>query len=391
VDKVKTQRQDLGVVGDIIEEQVEQAFLGQRQAFGRTGQDEKVEQSRRDVEAQVWTSQQVRRIRQRIDQSRNELHLTGHNMRCVLEQALVLAGGGSLEDVEPEVLRGKAWWLRQLPRSWERCRGAIRDRHGRLMPVTFEHSVARSHPNVALLHLQHPVMRRPISEFRKNIWAADFLDDHSLRRVSYRVLPSGELSAPTLVAFGRIVGTSEIGHRLHEKVVSIGAEMNGGKLVPLGEDLKNQLLDKEYDHPPIPVELGNVLRTHFSAHEGALQKQFDAVEEEEKERVVKELETEAEENVREVRELIKQRIDEVTERLRRVEDRAESEQLMLPGFDPEEQEEGIQWFRERKKQLEQDLQTEPRLMKERLKLRSLRLFPLGLLYLLPEAVVENYR
>ncbi len=390
VDKVKTQREDLGVVGDVIEQQVEDAFLGERSTLGDSDQQDKIHQSRRDIESQLWTTQKVREIRQRVDASRNELQLTPANMRCVLEQGLNIAGGGRLEDVEHEELHGNAWWLRQLPPAWEQCRDSLRDRHGNLVRITFDHSVARNYPGIVLLHLQHPVMRRAISTFRRNIWATDIHEERGLRRASYRILAGEELAAPTVVAFGRVVATSEIGHRLHEDVVSVGAEINGKELVPLHEDLKEQLLRKDYEHHPIPAELGKSLRRHFPSHENALQNRLNEIEQREQQRLAEELQHTGEQNATDVEELIKERIEEVVTRLERVEQHEDSSQIMLPGFDPEEQEEGIQWFKERKKQLEKDLKHEPRMMQQRMKLRSLRLFPLGLLYLLPDTIIQQY-
>jgi len=386
IEKVKTMREDLGSVGDVIAEQVEQAMLGRRTDLDVP--EHRREMVRAVVHDQVLTDTQIRDIVRRMNRARDELRLDAQTMASVLDQALKLIGHeGLLPATDPD-LRGRAYRLRSLPDSWRDAGRTLRDAHGRALDVTFEHDLAAERKDVTLLHLNHPLMRRAVGVFRARIWADGADGRAGLNRISYRVLPDNRLSRPVILAFGRLVATGALSQRLHEEVVVVGGEIDSQQVYPLDEDEIRRLLDIEGAFDPIPRTVADRLRQFFRSHERALQRLLNDREAQARDALQALADQRADEHSAAVAQLMDERIRELDRRLN-----PETGQLRLFDLDTLEPEvrdqivEDFAWLERKLKQLRERRDTEPQRVRESYQLKSVRVFPLAVLYLLPRKLL----
>ena len=189
---MRTQRADLGAVGEVIAAQVEEAILGLRTEI-EDPKDRRLRQDD-DLRSQVRLEQDVRDVQNGLLEARAELDLYPPAMAQVVDQALRLHGHAGLEPIEHGDLAGKTWDLRNLPAAWHDCRRYLTDQRDARLHVVFDPDVARDRHDVSLVHLGHPLMKRAMSVFRSSLW--EQTGGTRLHRCSFRVLPHRDLPRP---------------------------------------------------------------------------------------------------------------------------------------------------------------------------------------------------
>ena len=391
VDKVRTQRADLGSVGDVIAAQVEEALRGERTSIEDPR--DRWQRYRREIKTDVVTREQIRDLRRKIAEARETWHITPESMRLVLDEALKLVGHAGLEPVQDGDMAGKAWILRGLPALWNECKPWITDNQGRLLQLVFEDHLARDRKNVSLMHLDHPLLKRAIAVFRANLWSVGLHDSHQLNRVSYRVVDDKVTQVPALVLVSRLVAVSALGHKLHEEFLYAGGEINQFEIDFAPQDWLEKVADSPGDHTAIPAALATQLNRLFTGHEQVLTREVKRQVKEREKNIKAQLRTRGTDEARDVRGLIDERIKEIERRVKEMEKALQERATLLPGFEPEDVDQyrqDTQWLRGRRDQLKEERQTEPDAIKSRYELRgSPRCFPLALLYLIPRSYVKE--
>ena len=161
VDKVRTQRADLGSVGDVIAIQDEEAQRGERREISTPEKRRQVVHD--DVRAEVVTKERIRELQARLSEARQKWNIYPETMRLVLEEALRLVNHRGLEAVEAGELAGKAWLLKNLPAAWAECAPSIKDAKGRLLNLVFDEEHGRDRRDISLVHLDHPLIKRALA------------------------------------------------------------------------------------------------------------------------------------------------------------------------------------------------------------------------------------
>ncbi|MBN1888254.1 MAG: DISARM system SNF2-like helicase DrmD, partial [Thermoflexales bacterium] len=387
VDKMQTMRADLGSVGEVIASQVEEAMLGRRELFELP--EERRLRVQNEVKADLLTEQRARELAQQLAQARRQWALYPDNLYLVLHEALRTTGHAGLEPVTDGDLAGSAWWLKTLPPAWADCRESIRDDKGRLLMLVFDHSLARDRRDVTLVHLNHPLMRRAMGAFRAQLWAEGFTAGESMHRASYRVLPDYKLDGPIVVAYARVVAVSVLGQKLHEALLPVGGQIRQRDIIPLKDDVLAGLPAEEAEFPALPAQVGSHLRALFPHHERVLLKLLDERQAAEEKRLRALLRERIKDETAGVTRLMRERIREVEKRLGDIQTEM-PRQLSL--FDPDEAEqyrEDAAWLERKLDYLRERLDSEPERIKQRYTLRSVRVFPMGLLYMLPQKLVKG--
>ncbi|MBP8953925.1 MAG: DISARM system SNF2-like helicase DrmD [Armatimonadetes bacterium] len=387
VDKVQTQRQDLGAIGDVIARDVELAILGLSTAI--TDPKDRRQRQEEELKSGIAADMEARRLHDRLLKTRQDLELEPANLAAVLDEALRMAGSEGLRPVGDGELAGRAHELRALPASWADCRSSILNPQGHRLKLVFDHEFSKGRKDVALVHLGHPLMKRAISVFRGCLWEQS--TGHArLHRCSYRILPDHILPDPALVAFGRLVAISRRGEKLHEALMHAGGWIKGHNIVPADRDLVDGLLHQPFVYEPIPAPLGDKLRALFPAHNVALEQMLAQLQEAETQRLKGVLSDKATTVSRSMRELIDERLKEIDKRLKDAEKEFEQAQLRL--FDDEELGQvrwDLRWLQIRRDDLAERRKQAPAAAAARYDLKSLRVFPLALLYLLPRSMAEG--
>ncbi|OGQ81250.1 MAG: hypothetical protein A2289_08635 [Deltaproteobacteria bacterium RIFOXYA12_FULL_58_15] len=260
-----------------------------------------------------------------------------------------------------------------------------------MLKLVFDDELARDRKDLALIHLDHPLMKRALAVFRANMWSAGLHEEHRLARACYRVVSSKDLKHPVVAAIGRLVCISEQGQKLHEELLTCGGEIQENK-VALGEaKWLDEVLALQAKHPKLPAAVGDRLRKLFAAHELVLQKAIDDAAKARDKELKKALSDRGTAEAREVRSLIDERLKEIDKRIAQMEKEVDDRQLTLwDDFEKDQHHKDLAWLRGRREQLKKNRETEPEAVKARYRLRDKsRAFPLALVYVLPEDLVKG--
>ncbi len=391
VTKVRTQRADLGAVGDVIAAQVEEALRGERKVI----EDPKTrwERQKADIKADILTREGIVRLRQAIGQARQVWQLSPDTLRRVLDEALRMQDHPGLEPVPQGDLAGRAWYLKALPPAWGECGPWIKDSKGRLLALVFDDSLARDRKDATLVHLDHPLMKRAVGTFRANLWSAGLHSSHRLHRASYRVVTDPLITEPVILLVSRLVAIGSAGVKLHEELVLAGGEIRQFELSPAPQEWLEKAMAVPGAFPQIPQKVGDALRRFFAGHEQALRNELAARVQEREKTIRQQLRSRAVDEARQVRALIDERVKEIDRRIKEMVKELDAPGQFLPGFEPENLEQyrqDTQWLRGRRDQLFRERESEPQAVQRRYELRGApRCFPLALLYLVPATYLKE--
>jgi superfamily II DNA or RNA helicase len=230
--KVDTIRIDLGSVGSVLQEQLEEAMLGRR----ATLDDEAIDRPRRRAVAGIAGLQrnlreEIDRLRLRLTESREELGVSPAAVERVVQVALELARQPALRPTmvsRPFAEAVEAFSVPNFGEPWSRAiRGLEHPVTGWQRPITFSHDTAAEHDDVVLAHLGHPLVALATRLLRAEIWRSDA--DTKMSRVTARWTYDASLDEPAVVAHARLVVTSAEGHRLHEELITAGGRVRRGR------------------------------------------------------------------------------------------------------------------------------------------------------------------
>lgn len=228
VRKVDNIRQDLGSVGPVIAQQVEEAMLGRRVEMDTRDAEVKAAAGRRFVVAERRLQERVARLHQRLLEARDGFHLTPERVARTVSVALDLAEKPPLR---PITLAGTAdGWAFDVPLltgSWAQAAHGLEHPYtGTRRFITFDHDVAQGRDDVVLAHLNHRLVQMSLRLLRAEVWAPE--DRRKLKRIAVRMIPSGITEDPTVIVWSRLVITGGSHHRLHEEITSAGGELRSG-------------------------------------------------------------------------------------------------------------------------------------------------------------------
>ena len=208
--KINTIREDLGKVGPVIAEQVEEAMLGKRRQLDTDRAERDAEPVRRLLKFERDLRTQVERLAGQIQETRRELRLAPENIHSVVRIALALAGQPPLMPVAVEGgLRTYRVPEFREP-SWAPCLEGLRHPHTQeVRPIVFDPELAKGRDDVVLAHLNHRLVQMCLRLLRTEIWAPP--DVRKIHRVAARIVPNRVLDAPAVIAHARLVAPARRG------------------------------------------------------------------------------------------------------------------------------------------------------------------------------------
>jgi superfamily II DNA or RNA helicase len=224
--KVEQMREDLGCVGPVIAQQVEEAMLGQRGNLDTSLAEARAAEARKYMVAERRLQERITRLHERLLEARDGFQLTPDRVSRAVSVALEVTGKPPLGPANLDRGDGDVFSLPLLTGSWAQAAEGLAHPHtGRVRPITFDHSIAQGHDDVVLAHLQHRLVQLSLRLLRAEVWAPE--DTRRLARVAVRVLPDGVTEDPVVIVWSRLVVTGGGHHRLHEELT-----MSGGELKP---------------------------------------------------------------------------------------------------------------------------------------------------------------
>jgi len=230
--KIETIREDLGKVGVVIAEQVEEAMLGRRTTLNTEKAEKEAEPIRRMLKFERDLQKQVQALMEQYRETRKELRLSPDNIRQVVTVGLSLAGQPALIPTQTD--DGKpCFQLAPLKGSWAACAEGLEHPHTKeIRPITFDEAVSRGRDDVVLIHLNHRLPQMCLRLLRAEVWREK--GRSKLQRVTARLIPNDVLDIPAVIAHARLVVIGGDNYRLHEEVIAAGGFIKdqkwGGRL-----------------------------------------------------------------------------------------------------------------------------------------------------------------
>jgi SNF2 family DNA or RNA helicase len=271
--KVDQIREDLGNVGEVIQTQIEEAMLGRRRKLEPEKTARRSSAAKKMITFERQLAERLRKLTERLGESRRALHLDPEAVRAVVDTGLVLAGHPQLQPWEMGTQR--VWMVPELRGTWASCLEGLRHPHtGQKRPVTFDEELARGRDDIVLAHLGHKLVQLCVGLLRAEMWAPE--SQRKLSRVSARVVT--KMERPMLIAYARLVVLGGDNGRLHEEVIVAGGEIDGGKFVRSEPKALGRALDQASRELPrrVPLEVEARLVEQWPEHRAAVEAALEA-------------------------------------------------------------------------------------------------------------------
>lgn len=274
--KVEAIREDLGSVGPVIAQQIQEAMSGKRNQLDTRDAEAKAAKARRFVVAERRLQEKIAKLHERLLEARNDFHLSPERIVHAVQVALELAEKPPLKPISwPNAPVNSVFEVPQLAGSWQRATAGLEHPHThKRRPITFDHEVAKGRDDVVLAHLNHRLVQMCLRILRAEVWALD--DRKTLNRVTVLRSADASLEHPVVAVSSRLVVTGGNHHRLHEELT-----VSGGELKPDGFARISQvgrldtLLEKSAPLKPDAATLA-MLRERFDKAQKAIRASADA-------------------------------------------------------------------------------------------------------------------
>lgn len=252
--KISRVRADLGSASEIIAPDL-QRELG----FGAVS----AKNTKTDVGEQVINkvlqeehemSRELTKLADRLEGSRDKLHLHEQNLLRVFQEGLKISGQPPLEKISDPMEISQIFNVPAgLSRSWVSALEGLDTRlqPGIQRPITFDQARAAENTDVVYTHLGHPLMQRAARALRNEVWTRT----DQISGVSAVVVDGIDQSFAAGVA--RLVLVGEGGIRLHEEVFLAGTRL--ARKQELGIDRAENLLASALDGANLSEPADSVL------------------------------------------------------------------------------------------------------------------------------------
>lgn len=257
VKKVEQIREDLGKVGPVIAQQVEEAMLGRRRKLDTSQAERESDPVRRMLKFERDLRALIARHMQQLQETSQVMNFSPENTLTVVETALQLAGQRPLVavKVKPETSSSPttgeltAFELPALGGSWASCTEGLAHPHTlKIRPIVFDHNQANGRDDVVLAHLNHRLVQMSLRLLRAEVWSP--VSRKGLHRLTVRFVPDATLTDPAIIGFARLVVIGGDQNRLHEEVIIAGGLIKAGKLVRLNVTQVQAALEKITSREP---------------------------------------------------------------------------------------------------------------------------------------------
>ncbi len=383
--KVDIIREDLGKVGPVIADQVEQAMLGRRTNLDTATAERDAVPARRMLTFERNLLQQIERLRDQLHESERELRLSPENVRSVVEIGLQIANQPPLIHADVPGLAGEAFYLPHLSGSWARSAEGLAHPHtGEIRPIVFDHALADGRDDIVLAHLNHRLVQMCLRLLREEIWSSE--GRRRLNRVTARLVPDEVLYEPAVVAHGRLVVLGADNHRLHEELISAGGFLREGRFARFGTLTEMQrALDNAFPEEA-PEAIEQRLQGLWPSHQEPLLRSLETRMRDRTANLGRGLQERAEKEASDMRTILEELERSIWAEL----EEAEQPQLELfstPEREQFERNKGALW--ERLERIPEEIERETTAIRARYADPTPRLFPVAVTYLIPNKIARE--
>ncbi len=377
--KIETIREDLGKVGPVLAQQVEEAMLGHRTSLQLDDAVRDAQPIRKMLKFERDLRKQVKELMDQYMETRRELNLSPENIQKVVQIALALAGQPGLIPTTTDDGR-PCFRLPALRGSWAACAEGLQHPHTQeIRPVSFDDQVTRDHDDVVLVHLNHRLPQMCLRLLRAEVWADK--SRSKLQRVTARIIPNNIIESPAAVAYARLVVIGGDSVRLHEEIIAAGGAIQHGKWSGrLPEARLHDALDAITDEMP-SEKVQETLLAIYPQLTGQLGQSLEARMKERKAAIHRTLSARAEKEAKDITAILTELKAAIEKELNDPEYR----QLELFS-DPEKEqfERNKDALRARVKEIPREIEHEVESIKSRFADPQVRLFPVAVTFLVPQ-------
>lgn len=381
--KVNNIREDLGKVGPVIAQQVEEAMLGTRFSLDTALVESESEPVRRLLKFERKVREQIEKLREQLQETRQNLRLTPENIESVVKIGLEIAEQPPLIPTEVASLKDRAFHLPPLQHSWAACsEGLVHPHTKEIRPIVFDPDLAHGRHDVVLVHLNHRLVQMCLRLLRAEVWSQG--SQKRLHRVTAKLVPSSVADNPIVVAYGRLVILGGDRQRLHEEVITAGGVLKEGRFSRLNVG-QLQLALAEALPDAVPEIIQNRLIELWSNYDRALMRSLEVRAGERATGLQKFLQDRCDKEVADTIAILTELKQSILKELQE----PEIEQLELFTTPEREQfERNINSLKARVEQIPVEIEQETAVIHNRFSSPTPRLFPLAIVYLVPEKIAR---
>jgi SNF2 family DNA or RNA helicase len=389
--KIDTIREDLGSVGPVIAQQIEEAMLGKRTTMDTSTAEAKAARIRKFMSTERRVQEKISRLHKRLMESKSDFHLSPEHISRAVAIGLELAEKPPLG---PDSLQGAAdgsiFEVPPLRGTWGRSVAGLEHPHtGERRPITFDHDVAKGRDDVVLAHLNHRMVQMCLRLLREELWKLD--DIKKLHRVVVKAAPDSELTNPAVAVWSRLVIIGGDHHRLHEEITVAGGELKhtGFARIPQISRL-NALIDNSKPVEP-NTRIFEILAERFKKQEESIRASVDARSRDRLGFLESTLSRRKESEISDLTNIL----DELEKTIRtELKEGAMPQQLELPGFEVEERNQirkDIEALKMRLERIPEEKGLEKAAIEKRYAGLTDRTFPAAVIFLVPRSQLEGVR
>jgi superfamily II DNA/RNA helicase len=384
--KVQSIREDLGKVGPVIAEQVEDAMLGRRHSLDTDRAESEAAPVRRMLKFERDLREQIQRLRDQLDETKRDLRLSPSNVLRVVTTALDLAGQPPLVPVTGvAAIDGPVFQLPALTGSWQYCAEGLRHPHtGAVRPLVFDHDLAAGRDDVVLAHLNHHLVQMSLRLLRAEVWSTE--GKRKLQRVTARLVPDEALRDPALIAYARLVVIGGDRHRLHEEIIQAGGVLREGRFAAMNVGETERALAAALPEAP-PASMRQTLLALYPKHRDALARAIEARMRDRTSGLQKLLAERRDKEVADIRKILEELRRLIAEKV----DDPGLKQMTFEGWgDPEREqlERNMDALRARLREIPAEIDRETAAAAARFSNLQPRLFPVAVTFLIPRRLAR---
>lgn len=381
IEKVRTMREDMGAIGDIVEKSIEKAMLGQSKTF--EFDDKRRNIIREDIKREISGKFKYEELMNELNESKNKLQITAESVKNLVDCALKLNNCDLIKPADDVELKKIGGVLKRVPARWEYAKKFLKDKNGNMLKLIFEPNACLERKDIVQIHLGQPLIKCAISEFRRELFGRG----SKMSRVTYKVVDG--IKNIVLKASTRVIVSGGSGNLLHEEIIDTAGEVNENSFTAYGVEAKSKMdeIEKmEYSFDEIPAALANKLRLYAGKHKRRILDELEKRVEARAAVINKALNDRAEADIKIFGELISERIKELQKRLKDINEKTGEEYLQLSLFTEEEKNqfnENVKWLEYRLDDLKRRKKEEPAAIAERYKAKGIKAFFLSLSFYIP--------
>lgn len=387
--KIDAIREDLGSVGPVIAQQIEEAMLGKRTSFNTTDAESKAAKAKRYFASERRLQEKIAKLHDRLLEAKTDFHLSSDHIYSAVRTALELAEKQPLKPINfPNAPDGSVFEVPILPGSWGRATAGLEHPHtGERRPITFDHEVAKGRDDVVLAHLNHRLVQMCLRLLREELWKLD--EAKKLHRVSVRKVANSELDTPVVLMWSRLVVTGGDQHRLHEEIVISGGELKHSAFSRITQQGRlNELLKSSTSIEPSD-SLISILRERFEQQESSIRSAMDARSKDRLRFLENTITRRRDGEINDLQSIL----DELEKTIRNeLKEDSLPKQALLPGFEPEERTQirkDIEALQLRLERIPEEKEMEKKAIEKRYSDLVDRTFPVAVIFIVPESQLED--